>query len=287
MVSINNINFVYPILCNYNDDYKTSFNGGTIGDLRKTNQISSFDVLIELENEDIIQLILSNRAKIILKVYCPSTKYRTIIDLNIGMNIINLKNKNINKKVVLQTLIVTNENIYQFYSDDFHPDYVGKKFDIEKGSIIAIGDIEDIYIEKDIDDLTSINSVVKIINSHINNIPMRVESEDDYIKIYLSEETYNTYAKYSKFKFLPIINSMIIIPSIMEVLDKLLVDYDSAVEEKKWYRVISKKIGQATGKEFNIDYIKNRGSFEIVQKIFDCPILESMEIIDNNYNGEK
>ena len=51
---------------------------------------------------------------------------------------------------------------FKKYYPDFNDDYAGKKFNIEKGSIIAVGETEDVMIEKDIDDLTTVNSIIKI-----------------------------------------------------------------------------------------------------------------------------
>lgn len=285
MATISNVNFAYPILCNYNDDFKIDFKCGSVGGLRKTRISSFIDIFVDLKDQNLIDLISSNRAKIILKVYCASTKYRTILQLNQGMNEITIRNRDINKKVLLQTYIIASNELDDYYSSNFNEDYEGKKFHIEKGSILAVGETEEVNIEKDIDELATVNSIIKIKDSHQDDVPMRVEFDTDYIKIYLSSKSYQTYAKYSKFDYLPIINSMIIIPGIMDVLDKIAMDYDSEVEDKKWFRVIAKKIAQATGRDFNIDYVKNHGSFEIIQKIFDCPIIDSMKIIDKNYGG--
>ena len=285
MALISNINFAYPILCNYNDDYIIDFKCGTVNGLRKTKLSSFIDIVVDLKDQNLINLISSKKAKIILKVYCSSTKFRTIVELNQGMNEITIRNRDINKKVLLQTYIIATDNLDNYCSDNFNEDYKNIKFSIEKGSILAVGETEEVNIEKDIDELSTVNSIIKIKDSHQDDIPMFVEYDTDYIKIYLSNKSYKTYACYSKFEYLPIINSMIIIPGIMDVLDKVAMDYDSEVEDKKWFRVISKKISQATGREFNIDYIKTHGSFEIIQKIFDCPIIDSMKLIDKNYGG--
>ena len=77
---------------------------------------------------------------------------------------------------------------------------------------------------------------------------------------------------------------MIVIPSIMYVLDQI--EDEEEVMDKKWYRVLSKKISTATGKEFNLNYVKSNGSFEIIQKLFDIPIDDAMKEIEIKYGGE-
>ena len=161
------------------------------------------------------------------------------------------------------------------------------KFNIEKGSIVAIGKEETVFFEKDIDDLTKMDSVVKIRDSKTENEPMSVIWDDETIKINLSTSDYETYCRYSEY-CVPVVNSMIVIPGLMYVLDQIAfdqIDMDD-VRDKKWYRVLSKKISEATGKEFNLNYIQANGSFEIIQKLFDSPIHDAMKEIEIKYGGE-
>ncbi len=136
-------------------------------------------------------------------------------------------------------------------------------------------------------DLTTISSIIKIRDCKKENEPMTVEWNDENIKINLSTSDYKIYCRYSEY-CIPIVNSMIIIPSIMFVLDQIASDDNDIndIMDKKWYRVLSKKIGAATGKDFNLNYVKVNGSFEIIQKLFDMPIHDAMKEIEIKYGGE-
>ena len=82
---------------------------------------------------------------------------------------------------------------------------------------------------------------------------------------------------------------MIIVPAIMYVLDSL-VDVDiSEYEDKKWYRVLSKKCSDAIKQDFSIDYVKQRGSLELVQKLFDEPLNDGLMELKKLYEqrGDK
>lgn len=288
MAKNNNTFFTYPLLCNYNDDYNNiKFIAGSTGKMTKTNKKSTIETYVEIEDEEINKLLNSRELKIITKVFCPSTKYRNIFEIQRGIDKIEINNRDINKRVEFTTYIIANKDINNFTSYNFNDDYKGMKFEIEKGSIIAVGKEESIFFEKDIDDLTKVNSIIKIRDLKKDNEPMSVVWDDDNIKINLSTTDYNIYCRYSEY-CVPIVNSMIIIPSIMYVLDQLAseeIDINDVID-KKWYRVLSKKISIATGREFDLNYIRSHGSFEIIQKLFDTPIHEAMKEIEIKYGGE-
>ena len=284
----NNTFFTYPILCNYNDDYNNvKFIAGTTGKMTKTNKKSIVETYVEIEDEAINNLLNSRELKIITKVFCPQTKYRKVYEIQRGVDKIELNNRDINKRVEFTTYVIATKDIENYSSYNFNDDYQDMKFNIEKGSIVAIGKEETVFFEKDIDDLTKMDSVVKIRDSKTENEPMSVIWDDETIKINLSTSDYETYCRYSEY-CVPVVNSMIVIPGLMYVLDQIAfdqIDMDD-VRDKKWYRVLSKKISEATGKEFNLSYIQANGSFEIIQKLFDSPIHDAMKEIEIKYGGE-
>ena len=288
MAITNNMCFTYPVLCNFNDDYiNVEFEAGTVGIMEKSKKYCKIKTHVKLSDNQIVDLISSNMAKIIVKIYCKATKYREIFEIKLGDDELVFLNKDVNNRVDLSTFIVLNENINNYTSSNFNKDYRGKRFNLEKGTIIAIGKQENIFIEKDINELTKLNSIIMICKNEKKDSPMEVDYLDDKIRIKLSEEGFNIYSNYSK-HCIPIVNSMIIIPAIMYVLDELAKE-EQDIEEyitKKWYRVISKKCSDIIGKPFTIDYIKNFGSFEILQKIFENPVYDGLEMIKNKWDSE-
>lgn len=168
--------------------------------------------------------------------------------------------------------------------------YTGKYYFNEEHFKLIKGDTfkeENIFFEKDTDDLTKIQSIIKIRDIKKENEPMTVDFDDKNIKINLSTSEYEKYCRYSEY-CIPIVNSMIIVPALMHVLNQLIDENTDISEYKdtKWYRVLSKKIAEATGKEFKLEYIKSHGAFEIVQRLFDYPLKEAMDEIDRKYGGQ-
>ena len=284
MASISNVNFSYPVLCEYNDDYVDStFIGGSNGTLIKQNKKAIIETYVELNNNELINLINSNKADIIVKLYCPSTKFRNIYHIHMGMDRVVVDYKNINKKVLLETYIVATERIDHFVNSKFNADYEGASFIIEKGSILAIGKNEYIELEKDPGDLSDVSCVIKIKNSNLDEGPMYTEFDGDYLKIFLNKNEFDIYRKYSEHE-LPIVNSMIIVPGIMDALDKVSQDEDESVYDRRWFKALKKKAETAKKIDLTIEYLKNNGSFELVQTLLDCPIVDAMKSLDRGEN---
>lgn len=288
-MEIKNVNFPYPVLSNFNDDYlNVHFIAGSTGVLEKTKKYSVIKTNVEITDSEIEELLDQGKAKIIVKIYCKSTKYREIKEIKRGFDEIKLQNIDVNQNVDLSTFIVANEDLKHYCSPNFNQVFKENAFYIEKGSILAIGKIENLYIEKDINEFTKMNSVIKIVDSEKHNVPMSVQFDDEVIKIFLSTENYKIYSKYSKF-CTPVINSMIIIPCLTFVLDKISspdVDIED-YKEKKWYRVLSKKMTQLLGKEFKIEYLKNKDSLVLIQQLFDDILSEGLTMIEKNWYGGK
>ena len=288
MASMINALFTYPVLSNYNDDFiNVKFIAGTTGELNKTVKKSIIKTYVEIDDRCINDLIDKEQAEIIVKVYCSTTKFRNVYVINRGNDQIEINNRDINKNVEINTFIISKKEIKKYYSENFNNDYKGAEFEIEKGSILAIGKEENIFFEKDIDDLTKIESIIKVRDIKEENKPMSVDFDGENITVNLSTNEYVRYCTYSEY-CIPIVNSMIILPALMNVLNYLIDENVDTAEykDKKWYRVISKKIAEATGQAFKIEYIRNHGTFEVVQKLFDYPLKDAMAEIERKYGGQ-
>lgn len=284
MAQIKNKLYGYPVLTNYTDDFVgVEFEAGTTGELEIYNSFSKIHFQVLNSDSNLNTLIKENKAKIITNLYCKETKYRKIFELNRGISEIIVDNKEINKNVSINTYIVATENINDYYSENFNNDYSKMKFSISKGNILAFGKEENFFIEKDINEFTKMNSVISIAKNPDNSEEMKVDYSNDKIKILISDKDFNIYSEVSKFET-PILLSMIVVPALMYVLDEISKDdtdiYD--IQDKRWYRIICKKTLAITGREFSPELIKNHGSLELIQKLFEFPISTGLNKIKEN-----
>ena len=70
MAKNNNMLFTYPILCNFNDDYKdVTFVAGSTGKMTKTSKKSTIETYVKIGDEKINKLLDKKALKIIIKVF--------------------------------------------------------------------------------------------------------------------------------------------------------------------------------------------------------------------------
>ena len=273
--------FAYPVLANYNDDYvNVKLVLESTKTLEKSKKYSKISYIFQTDDLNIINLISERKAKAVLKVYCPTTKFRKIIDLVFGANEIVLNNIDVNNRVELESYIVLTENVDNYYSSNFNIDYRNDVFSLEKGGIIAVGMQENVFIEKDIYEFTKVSTVIKVSTNPNIEEGMVVDYTDQNIYVYLPKGEYITYYQYAK-HCVDVVNSMIILPALTYVFDEISKNNDMFDEyaDKKWFRVIKKKVYELFNTEFTASFIESAGSLMIAQKILEFPLERGFEWI--------
>ena len=135
MVKNHNKLFAYPVLSYNTDDYVgVNFTLESTKLLEKGKKISKLKYLFSVDDSYVRALIDNKQAKVVLKIYCPTTKYRCVIDLDYGENEVILKNENVNYRVELESYIILMEDINNFCSSNFNNDYLYDTFSLEKGN---------------------------------------------------------------------------------------------------------------------------------------------------------
>ncbi len=281
MVKNQNKLFAYPVLSYDTDDYVgVNFTLESTKILEKRKRISKLKYLFAVDDLYIRLLIDNKQAKGVLKIYCPTTKYREMIDLEYGENEIILNNENVNNRVELESYIILMEDINNFYSLNFNNDYSNDSFNLEKGSIIAMGKYENLFIEKDIYEFTKVSSIIKVRKASENQKELSIDYSDQNIYVYLPENDFITYSQYAK-HCLDVVNSMVIFPALVYVLEALAKDEEllSQYEYNRWFRVINKKVKEIYNMDLTSTFIINADSIIIAQKILEFPLTAGFEWI--------
>jgi hypothetical protein len=274
--------FPYPVLREGNNNF--------ISSKFKTNaryRINEEDYEIEintfLENEELIKLIKENKISIFLHLECSKTRYRKIEKLNLGITKIKIKNEFLEGKLELTNLLVSNEELTEYFSNDFHSNYENKTFKIEKGSILGISEIPSIIIENKKEDYSSIPSIFDVTsNNEIRYMELKLDT--DRIIIVLPLEIYKIRnAHKNSLHSRNIMNSLILLPALMGTLYELL--DPEAIEmyaEKRWFEVINRKLSKLN---ISLEDIYNEEQiFSIAQELLEDLLLESMKSL--NYLGD-
>ena len=163
-----------------------------------------------------------------------------------------------------------------YKNDLFHPDYEGLSFDIDRANIMGIGEKITIRLDKDIEELYNIPSIITISkNKNEDEKEMKINLDGDKINIILNKEDYvyqQNLVTVSKFQ--PVLHAMIIMPAliyIFKLIQETDEEYIEVLSEKRWFKVIDgvlRKMGIALDK----DSINKYGAYKLSQIILDNPI---------------
>ncbi len=264
--------YPYPVLASFNNDYlDSSFDietEETVGEKEIT-----FKFMPKLNNEELANLIRSNDASFIVHIECTLTCFRTIVEVPFEGCTVTISANKVEEVMQLCPFIVATRDVYNYKNSKFNAEYEGISFELDKGSIMAIGLEKVLRIEKENDDLAnvpSIFSVTEIIDPKVTDIV--IDYSGDKIGIRLPSTAYRKFVTQNSNNpnAQPVLHAMLIIPALIKCLEEVKhsgEDYYS-YEERRWFRSILK-----AAKKLNIDIneenIFDIDTFDLAQKLMN------------------
>ncbi len=245
---------------------------------------SSFEVNILSENDEdkdiaitfkcdincpgLLDLLMSGKLKMLMKVRCPRTSYRCAIRIMDFENaIVEIPKDKVNDTVFLQALIVSAENDFTYKLDEFNQTYfVNQSFTLRKGDIVAISSEIIIKLETVLE--KNIPSIVLVSTEkglkELKVVYAKTDEEDlkfrDYITILLPEDEYLIYEKLRTKKSYKsgvarFLQASLIVPALTEGIAKLrMEDREEQEEEATYHNTIwANSICEALEENFGID----------------------------------
>lgn len=271
----------YPILDNYGDDY---VNFSFDAEYEMTTQFSEIyaKIRFHLENKEIEELIKNEKAQYLVHVECPSTCFRMKFSSTENEIEFKLSSVNLAKILEIRTFIVLTQDIKNFKSVDFHPDYLGETFNLFKHQIIAIGIGKNYILNKDDRDLESLPSVIQIMKTSDKKGSLTVNTDsDNYIMVGLSEDVYELYARLGKNTYKSTAFSLVLLPALMIVLQRMHANKDDEdYKSRHWFQVINSILENNKQKLDDIT-IENDTLLMVCQSIFADPISRSFKELDS------
>lgn len=271
----------YPILDNYGDDY---VNSSFDAEYEMTTQFSEIyaKIRFHLENKEIEELIKNEKAQYLVHVECPSTCFRMKFSSTENEIEFKLSSVNLAKILEIRTFIVLTQDIKNFKSVDFHPDYLGETFNLFKHQIIAIGIGKNYILNKDDRDLELLPSVIQIMKTSDKKGSLTVNTDsDNYIMVGLSEDVYELYARLGKNTYKSTAFSLVLLPALMIVLQRMHANKDDEdYKSRHWFQVINSILENNKQKLDDIT-IENDTLLMVCQSIFADPISRSFKELDS------
>lgn len=264
--------FPYPVLSTLSDDY---IKCGFITEVRAVKDINDivFYLNILMDNDEIQGLIADGKMEYVFHIECSQTSYRSIVGMVELEKIKRIPESKLNGKVTICSFIVAKEDLKNYTNKSFNSDYGDMNFNIEKGSIVAIGGQTNVEIIKETEELSKIASIISIIRLDTDeNIGMKIEISRDKITIQLPNETFYNYRNSVNMPlFQPVLHSMIIMPALIYVFENLKNAGIEEYETYRWFKAID-RILKKSNIELNNDSLDNKPSYELAQMLLDLPI---------------
>lgn len=278
-------NYPYPVLESYKRDYKNSLFKSELLNSNKDGFLINLFFRISINNEEMLNLVLKGKAKIIFHVECSKTGYREVSEGKLGDNLLSLHEKEINGNVEICTFIVANEDIEDFESEDFEDLYRGLKFNLPKFSILGQSGPATFSYETDFDYLKQNGSIFRIVRvAGDNSKRIKVDLNNNYIRIQLDEQLYIRYIELNSNQlFTRTLVAEILFPSLYYVLNEIYTRTPEQREEDfgelAWYKTVKSTLKNRFGILLLPDKKKSKdfNPFEVAQKMLDNPVYSSFK----------
>lgn len=241
-----------------------------------------FEFEAEIGDDIIAELIATGKATFAYHVQCAQTCYRASFETKEKTFKKTIKEDDLNGIVEVCPFIIVKEDIKAFASENFSSDYMGIRFDIDKGGILAIGDSSQHTINKDLNDLNNTSSIFVVTTAPgIGN--MHVDMTDKKINVYLPQEQHGIYRSISKNPTTQkTMHAMIFVPALMKVLMELRIRLETNGDfaeyaDSRWTRSLEKVAEKRFSKSLE-DLLTTKEPLELAQLLLKNPMNEAFEL---------
>lgn len=283
-MSLHNRVFPYPVLRVKNSDYIDTNYISEINLVDRTTNIV-VECRTKIDNPALKQLLEEEKIGFAYRIECPKTYYREIKKTSDETIKFRLDNNNLLDKVSIESLIIAKEDIKDFSSQDFHPDFQGFEFDFSVGNILGVGKSIEFKSDKNINDLYSVDSIFSVVRRDADQEDgMRVGiNSGGKIQVSLPKTEYNRYALLVKNpKYKSILNTMIVLPALIWAFEniKLSEEFYETNKDARWLKSINIVL-----KDSNLaltpESIDRSSSFEMAQNLLGMPLYRSLDGLSN------
>lgn len=281
--------FPYPVLKESNSDYEVSeIEFDATVNLTKTTVC--FDMSIKITDEKILKYLEAGKMEYVFWIENSLTKYRVAHRSDLPSYQFELNASKLNGTVEMVGMIIATERIKEYYNSNFNKDYGNSKFLIEKGFVIAISDVKTTEIKKKKEEFKSPKSVFVVVPSKDIQSEYAVTLDEEIVKILLPENTFLQYRELINTNMSQSINfSILVLPVLLNILWELRNEETrERYQEKKWYKVLNKKIFEMFGYKIEND-TKYDGAdlLKIAQQLIDSPMVIAIDDLKKIFEDDE
>ena len=271
--------YTYPVLGD-----GMSFDSGSYStdvDIKQVGEDIQISMKANLDNSNLQELIDKECAVFLFHLECSQTCFRKVYTAKDNIIVKHIRKGDLEGTLEICSFIVAIDDIPHYVNEGFSGDYRGLSFNINVGSVLAIGDEFQFLIDKKHDDLGYTESIFSIVldKDGADKGLLRLDYSGDKIIIRIPEKQYALYEHLqNQVSRQPLFISMIIVPALIEVLFSIALNGVDEYEDKRWFRSLSKKC-EAYSINFSDVFLDNTDPYELVQKLLDYPIVTAIDNI--------
>ena len=286
--------YAYPVLAADKDDYRKAIFSVEMSEyMELTDFVLHFSV--QLTSESLLRMIGQGEAEYLIHIECSSTAFRKAYHFASPQFEVRIPLEKINHMVEIVAFVVTKKHISGFHSEEWVDDFSGLQFDLEKGSILAYQNLQNLSIAKSMHQSAAQPSLFYVRKRQDDGRQgMRMNLDSDKILLSLLETEYRLYQQFNNDpEMQPILNAMFILPALVYLFEGL--DQDEDETEKHdytryaWYKALEQSY-RSRGKDFEETLQdRERTSFEKAQEVMEFPIakaLASLQTIRNDFSDD-
>lgn len=228
-----------------------------------------FDVGVDLGSETLQAEIDSGNAAYAVQVDCRWTSFREVFQFTGTDHRIEIPEGRLRGSVWLRPYVVA-KKAFNLSSDEFDALFKGMSFPLRRGYVLAWDNPLEFDAAKSLDDLKNINSVLQIVRSQKEGVPIEYGLTGEKIEIHLPKADYEAFSLYKNHPaFRHSLMCMLALPAIACAIQTHL---DDTSLQTRWSRVIERRIEEyrATG---NVDV----DPWKLAQLMLDLPISRAMQ----------
>ncbi len=284
---VKEIYYPYPVLTPYSDDI---IGDKFIGDVRLhlLDSEIQFEVNMQLNNITLLKLIEEDKVLFAIQLSCQSTMQRFLFTTKNTKYIFSINSKLLSGTVYVNFYVIANNLINNYSNLNFHKDYEGEKFNIQKGEKLAIAQTIHLEIEKEA--IINTSSIFQLVPNYEENGPLFSIDILDKIIIRIPIEVHHKIQ--TLYQYGSSVNTMLIslyyLPALVEVLyyiKELIINQSLEEEEnREWFKSLNIRLNNLGVNINELDSEYNLTNLAL--RILEDPNCKSLDVIENQWEGD-
>lgn len=237
----------------------------------------------------LVELLEQGKIKGAFIVECSASVYRSKFDISATPYDLRVSAHEINGNVVASCYLYATEDIADFKSAGFIPEYTGYSFDIDKFDIVAVDDGFKFKIELDPAEDDKVASIFTVVKKEDNGDVMSYDYDDKKIIIRLPAAYYDCYDNMkTKKECNNIAFAMIAIPVLACCMEDVCSRYysiEEILEDNSWFNAICISYQRRTCNALTFEEFDNISKLELAQMVLNSASCNALKDFDNMLLG--